>query len=69
MTVPEANLGLRRMHIDVDLFGVAIEEQQRERIAGRRHQVVIRRRSACISSWSRISRPLTKRKIELRLGF
>ena len=32
------------MHVHIHLFGVAIQEQQRERIAGRRHQVVIRSR-------------------------
>ena len=41
--VPEAHLGLRRMHVDVHLFGVALQKQQRERIARGRHQVVIRR--------------------------
>ena len=39
--VPEAHLGLRRMNVHIHFFGIAIEEQQRERIAGRRNQVVI----------------------------
>jgi hypothetical protein len=33
----------RRMHVDVHLFGIAFEKQQRERKGGGRHQVVIRR--------------------------
>ena len=41
--VAEAHLGLRRVHVDVHLLRVALEEQQRERIRRRRHQVVIRR--------------------------
>src|SRR5579872_2463446 len=32
------------MNVNIHFFGVTIEEQQGERIAGRRHQVVIRRR-------------------------
>ena len=40
-SVPEAHLGLRWMHVDVHLFGVAFEKQQRERIGRGRHQVVI----------------------------
>ncbi len=40
-SMAEADFGLRRMHVDVDLFQIAIQKQQREGIAGRRHQVVI----------------------------
>ena len=39
--VAEAHFGFRRMHVYVHLFAIAIEEQQRERVTGRRHQVVI----------------------------
>ena len=41
--VPEAHLGFRRVHVHVHFLGVAFQEQQRERIGRRRHQVVIRR--------------------------
>ena len=49
-SVPESHLGLRWMDIHVHLFAVAIQEQEREWVAGRRHQVVIGRQSACIST-------------------
>jgi hypothetical protein len=39
--MPEANLGLGWMDVDVYFFAIAIDEQQRERITGRRHQIVI----------------------------
>ncbi len=31
--VAEADFGFRRMYVDVDFFGVAFEEEERERIA------------------------------------
>lgn len=39
--VAEADFGFRRMDVDVDLFCVAIEEEQREGKGAGRHQVVI----------------------------
>ncbi len=44
-SVAEPDFGFRRMHVHVDFFQIAIEKQQRERIARRRHQVVIRGRN------------------------
>ncbi len=42
-TMAESHLGLRRMDIHVHFRRIAMQEQQRERITGRRDQVVIRR--------------------------
>ena len=42
-TVAEADLGFRRMHVDVDLFGVALEEQERKWVRTRGHEIVVRR--------------------------
>src|SRR5262249_14833378 len=39
----ETHLCLGRMHVDVDLLAIALEKQQRKRIAGVRHEIVIRR--------------------------
>ena len=40
-TVAEAHLGFRGVHIHIHFLEIAIEKQQREGIAGLRHQVVI----------------------------
>ena len=53
--MPETNFGFRRMNVHVHLFAIAIEEQQRERIAGRRHQVVIRAQKARAATGDRES--------------
>src|ERR1019366_7113182 len=41
--VAEADPGLRRVYVDIHLFGVAFQEEQREWVGRRWHQVVIRR--------------------------
>ena len=68
--VAEADLGFRRMHIDVHLLGIALEERRRKGVGERRHQVVIRRgKRVRPRRRSRIRRRLTKMKTELRLAF
>src|SRR5581483_9736543 len=44
--VPEADFGFRRVDVYIDFLCIAFQKQQRERIAGGRHQVVIRRRKS-----------------------